>query len=289
MEQYTNKNASGQSSTTPKSGRTNTNGNKNDSPQRRKTPNQATSSLISTTNSAITTNGNSDFESGDETQHHSLNGYNTETFTSTTAINVDSDTTSTSSQTSSEHDQQGTTIINQTQTYNISPTTNWPDDRTSRFTTNNLASSQQITTKSLSQTSPSINVPVTAILCSPKPNNNNNNNNNNNSLTESTNNNNTVKNYDQLPEYKLFSSNIPSIHNLFFGNNENSQQSHRPLINGIDHDVREIEKRLMGIKIKNKSDTSIIDLYFLDNGLNNRDASYSQTQENDELGKIEYN
>jgi CCR4-NOT transcription complex subunit 4 len=72
MEQYTNKNASGQSSTTPKSGRTNTNGNKNDSPQRRKTPNQATS-LISTTNSAITTNGNSDFESGDETQHHSLN------------------------------------------------------------------------------------------------------------------------------------------------------------------------------------------------------------------------
>jgi hypothetical protein len=247
MEQYTNKNASGQSNTTPKSGRTNTNGNKNDSPQRRKTPNQATS-LISTTNSAITTNGNSDFESGDETQHHSLNGYNTETFTSTTAINVDSDTTSTSSQTSSEHDQQGTTTtINQTQTYNISPTTNWPDERTSRFTTNNLASSQQMPTKSLSQTSPSINVPVTAILCSPKTNNNN------NSLAESTNNNNTVKNYDQLPEYKLFSSNIPSIHNLFFGNNENSQQSHRPLINGIDHDVREIEKRLMGMRRKIKA------------------------------------
>ena len=51
---------------------------------------------------------------------------------------------------------------------------------------------------------------------------------------------------DQVPEYKLFSTNIPPIHNLFFANNENGQQSHRPLINGTDHDVREIEKRLMG-------------------------------------------
>jgi hypothetical protein len=182
-------------------------------------------------------------ESGDEIHHHSSNGYNTETFTSTTAINVDSDTTSTSSQTSSEHDPQIAPSTIQTQTYNMSPTTNWPEDRTSFFATNNLASSQSLsqptTTKSLSQTSTSINIPVTAILCSPK-------NTNNNLLTESTNNN-TVKNFDQVPEYKLFSSNIPSIHHLFFGNNENGQQSHRPLTNGIDHDVREIEKRLMGI------------------------------------------
>jgi len=244
MEQYTNKTASGQSSTTPKSGRTTVNGNKIDSPQRRKNGNQATS-LLPTTNSAISTNGNSDFESGDETHHHSLNGYNPETFTSTTAINVDSDTTSTSSQTSSEHDPQVPSSTNQTQTYNnISPTTNWPDDRTALFATNNLASSSQqqappplpssqtttTTTKSSSQS--------TTILSSPK-------NTNNNLLTESTNN--TVKTFDQLPEYKLFSSNLPSIHNIFFGNNENSQQSHRPLINGIDHDVREIEKRLMGM------------------------------------------
>ena len=85
MEQYTNKTSSGQSSTTPKSGRTNTNGyrasyhicfclnfcfcfsNTTDSPHRRKNVNQATS-LLSTTNSAISTNGHSDFESGDETQ-----------------------------------------------------------------------------------------------------------------------------------------------------------------------------------------------------------------------------
>jgi hypothetical protein len=53
---------------------------------------------------------------------------------------------------------------------------------------------------------------------------------------------NTVKNFDQLPEYKLFSSNAPSIHSILFGNNDNSQ----PRINGIDHDLREIEKRLMG-------------------------------------------
>ena len=200
--------------------------------------------------------------------HHSLNGYTTETFPSTTAINVDSDTTSTSSQTSSEHDPQITSSTNPTQTYNHSPTTNWPDDRTSIFTTNNLASSQQpqtTTSKSSSQISPSMNLSVPNILPSPKTNNNNNN--NNNLLTESTNNNHTVKNFDQVPEYKLFSSNVPSIHHFFFGNNENGQQSHRPLINGIDHDVREIEKRLM------------------ENCLTNGDtSSYSQIQENDELG-----
>ena len=80
-----------------------------------------------------------------------------------------------------------------------------------------------------------------------------------NLLTESTNNNNhnnnaTVKNFDQVPEYKLFSSNVPSIHTILFGNNENSQwtqASQRPLMNGSDHDVREIEKRLMGTKGSN--------------------------------------
>ncbi|CAF5095871.1 unnamed protein product, partial [Rotaria magnacalcarata] len=53
---------------------------KNDSPQRRKTPSQTTSSLL-TSNSAISTNGQSDLESGDEIHHHSLNGYNAEPFT----------------------------------------------------------------------------------------------------------------------------------------------------------------------------------------------------------------
>jgi hypothetical protein len=57
--------------------------------------------------------------------------------------------------------------------------------------------------------------------------------------------NHTVKSFDQLPEYKLFSSNGPSIHSILFGNNGNPQ----PVMNGIDHDLREIEKRLMG-KIK---------------------------------------
>lgn len=240
---------------------------KNSSPQRRKHHNQA-ASLLPTTDGAITTNGHSDFESGDEIHHHSLNGYTTETFTSTTAINVDSDTTSTSSQTSSEHDPQITPSTIQTQTYNnISPNPNWSEERTSFFATNNnnnLASSQSLLlppppslptsiNKPLSQTSTSINAPVTALLCSPKLS-------NNNLLTESTNNNHTVKNFDQIPEYKLFSSNNPPLHNLFFCNNENGQQSHRPLINGIDHDVREIEKRLLGMNIKDVNETfSIIE------------------------------
>lgn len=49
----------------------------------------------------------------------------------------------------------------------------------------------------------------------------------------------TVNNFDQVPEYKLFSSNAPSIHSILFGNNENSQTA-------VDHDIRAIEKKLMG-------------------------------------------
>ncbi|CAF4369027.1 unnamed protein product, partial [Rotaria magnacalcarata] len=96
----------------------------------------------------------------------------------TNPINVDSDTTSTSSQTSSEHDPQVTSLVVQAQTYTASPTTNWSEERTSFFATNNLASSQQATTtsKSSSQASPSLNVPVNSLLSSP----------NNNLLTEST-------------------------------------------------------------------------------------------------------
>ncbi|CAF4618199.1 unnamed protein product, partial [Rotaria magnacalcarata] len=56
MDQFTSKNASGQTNTTPKTTRTGVNGKKNDSPQRRKTPSQTTSSLL-TSNSAISTNG----------------------------------------------------------------------------------------------------------------------------------------------------------------------------------------------------------------------------------------
>ena len=272
--------------------------NKTESSQRRKTPHQA-ASLTSTSNSAISTNGNSDFDSGDETQHHTTNGYSNEPFPNPSAINVDSDATSTSSQTSSEHDPQVSslpTTNNPTQTYQISPNNNWSEDQTSIFTANNLPSSQLPLTpsnsKSLPQTSPSI--PVNNHVYSSKTTHHNN---NNNLLTESTNNNNNhhhhhhqpaVKTLDQVPEYKLFSSNGPSIHNLLFGNNENGQQSRRTLINGNDHDVREIEKRLMGMG-KNKFHSS--DRSFsspLENGLSNGDSSsYSQIQENDELGRID--
>ena len=80
-------------------------------------------------------------------------------------------------------------------------------------------------------------MPVTSLLCSS----------NDNLLTETSSNNNTVKNFDQLPEYKLFNSNIPSIHSLLFGNTE---QSSRSLVHNSEHDVREIEKRLMGMNKK---------------------------------------
>ena len=174
---------------------------------------------------------------------------------SATVINVDSDSTSTSSQTSSEHDPQIAPLTTQTHVYQVSPTTNWPDERTSFFATNSLASSQTTSTTATKPVSPSMNAPVTAMLASPKAPTTTTTA-NHNLLTESTNNNNhnnnaTVKNFDQVPEYKLFSSNIPSIHTLLFGNNENSQwtqASQRPLMNGSDHDVREIEKRLMGTK-----------------------------------------
>ncbi len=116
-------------------------------------------------------------------------------FSSTTAINGDtlngdSDLSSASSQTSSEHDPSLRT--------RVSPMKTWPDESINFYP--------------------------------------NNNNNNNNLVPNEIP---TVKNFDQLPEYKLFSSNTPSIHSILFGNNENPQT-------GIDHDLREIEKRLMG-------------------------------------------
>lgn len=236
--------------------------NKSESSQRRKTPHQA-ASLTSTSNSAISTNGNSDFDSGDESQHPPINGYSNEPFPNPSAINVDSDAASTSSQTSSEHDPQVPTTNNPTQTYHTSPNNNWSEDQTSIFTANNLPSSQlPSNSKSLPQISPSI--PVNNHVYSAKTTHHHNN--NNNLLTESTNNNNNhhhhhhhpaVKTLEQVPEYKLFSSNGPSIHNLLFGNNENGQQSRRTLINGNDHDVREIEKRLMGM-----GSTDFINLFF---------------------------
>ncbi len=128
-------------------------------------------------------------------------------FNSTTAINGDtlngdSDLSSTSSQTSSEHDPSIQT--------HVSPTKTWPDEPRNFYPNNspNLVS-------------------------------------NNSRKDNPSNDLNTVKNFDQIPEYKLFSSNGPSIHSILFGNNENTQ----PKTNGIDHDLREIEKRLMG-KIK---------------------------------------
>ncbi|CAF3016204.1 unnamed protein product [Rotaria sp. Silwood2] len=258
MEQYTNKTISD----TPKTGRTTANGNKSESSQKRKGP-----TPLLTTNDSNTTmptsnilNGHSDLESGDETNnnnnntttsnHHALNGYHNDTFTSTTAINGDtlngdSDISSTSSQTSSEHD---SSLRTQIPTY-ISPSTNWPDESGSFYPTNNnnnnnnLASSSQL-----------INKPSVSNVLNPLR----------DIQSNETTINNTVKVYDQLPEYKLFSSNSPSIHSILFGKNENTQQPQRPIINGIDHDLREIEKRLIASSLDN--------------------TSYSQTQENDELG-----
>ncbi|CAF3915495.1 unnamed protein product [Rotaria sordida] len=250
MEQYMNKTMLD----TPKTGRTTVNGNKSESSSQKR--NGPTPLLTTTTNDSNTiisasniVNGHSDLESGDETNnttsnHHSLNGYHNDTFTSTTAINGDtlngdSDISSTSSQTSSEHDP---SLRTQISTYNISPSTNWPDESGNFYPTNNnlvSSSSSQLINKT------SVSNPLKDIQS--------------NEIT-----NNTVKVFDQIPEYKLFSSNSPSIHSILFGKNENIQQSQRPLINGIDHDLREIEKRLLESSLDN--------------------TSYSQTQENDELG-----
>lgn len=148
---------------------------------------------------------------------------------STTAINGDtlngdSDMSSTSSQTSSEHDP---SLRTQIQTYNISPTKTWPDESTPYFLPPPPADL-------ISTTTQLPNRPVAPTTF--------------NSLKDIPSNDSSVKTFDQVPEYKLFGSNGPSIHSLLFGNNENSQQqqSQRPVINGIDHDLREIEKRLMG-------------------------------------------
>ena len=180
---------------------------------------------------------------------------------STTTINVDSDSTSTSSHTSSEHDPQvaSSASTNPTQAYHVSPTTNWPEERTSFFSANNLAPSQSNTSKPLS---PPMNTPVSTLHYSspnaasshPLPDSthhasattNHHHNNDNHHHHHHT-----VKAIDQVPEYKLFSSNTPSLRTILFGNNENHQSnsalSHRPLLNDADHDVRVIEKRLMGM------------------------------------------
>ena len=142
----------------------------------------------------------------------------------------DSDSSSTSSQTSSEHDP---TSRVQHETYNASPATNWPEENASMFASNNLAPSSQSTNTSSS---------TRTLLHSPK-----------NTRAGETNGaaaaTATVNHNDPLPEYKLFGSNAPSIHTILFGNTDNSQsisQSHRPLTNGIDHELEDIERRLMG-------------------------------------------
>lgn len=65
-------------------------------------------------------------------------------------------------------------------------------------------------------------------------------------LDSSSNGTTTVKSSDPIPEYKLFGSNTPSIHTILFGNSEHSTTLNRPFINTHEHDVREIEKKLMG-------------------------------------------
>ena len=182
-----------------------------------------------------------------------------ENSSSTTANHVDSDSTSTSSQTSSEHEPQivGSSTL-QNAPYHHSQTNQWSDDRPSFI----ASSSSQRTplspslnlTSTLPPTMPSFPHPPTITTS------------NNHLLTESTHNHHphtthnssttVMKSSDQLPEYKLFGSNTPSIHTILFGMNDNSQghstsssssSSHRPFINSHEHDVREIEKKLMGI------------------------------------------
>ena len=99
---------------------------------------------------------------------------------------MDSDLSSTSSQTSSEHEPAVQA--------RISPMTTWPDERNQSFLRTNESST------------------------------------------------------DQVPEYKLFGTNAPSLHTILFGNNENTQPR-------IDQNYKENDKQR------------------------------SQIQENDELGR----
>ena len=159
-------------------------------------------------------------------------------FVSTTAINGDtlngdSDASSTSSQTSSEHDPSSR---GQLPTLNVSPSTNWPGGSSSIFPTTNLLSSNQPTNSS-SSISPAVTAPFNGNSQS-RPN-------------DTTQPNSTVKHPDHVPEYKLFGSNTPSIHTLFFGTNENTQTrapSHYHGSNGIDHELEDLEKRLSGMR-----------------------------------------
>lgn len=243
---------------------------KNDSSQKRPLP--LITPLLTTTNDLHSNllmpnsaNGHSDLESGDEinsittaSNHHLFNGLNNDTFTrytlitshrcslttdfalhSTTAINGDtlngdSDASSTSSQTSSEHDPSSRAQLGN---LNVSPSTNWPGQSTSTYPTTNLLSSNQPTNSSSSSSiSPSVNALFNGNSQS-RPNDN------------TTQPNSTVKHLDHVPEYKLFGSNTPSIHTLLFGTNENTQsrsQSHYPGSNGINHELDDLEKRLSG-------------------------------------------
>lgn len=71
-----------------------------------------------------------------------------------------------------------------------------------------------------------------------------------NCLTNATTMNNAMKPVDQMPEYKPFNTNTPSLHAMLFANldngHSNSVTNHRPLLNGLGHDVREVEKKLFG-------------------------------------------
>ena len=145
---------------------------------------------------------------------------------------VDSDSSSTSSQTSSEHDP---TSRIQHETYNASSATNWPDESASMFASNTLAASSQSTnatssTRTLLHSPKNIRAGETNISTT---------------TAAAT----TVNHNGPLPEYKLFGSNTPSLHTILFGNTDNSpsiSQSHRPMTNGIDHALEDIERRMMG-------------------------------------------
>lgn len=119
------------------------------------------------------------------------------------------------------------------------------------------------------------------------------------SSTETKKANSTVKNVDQMPEYKLFGSNTPSIHTLFFGANENiqtRQQSHQSMSNGIDQQLNDLSKRLLGRNASEANptfhDVTINPLYFLrslletDFSNSNKPPTFLQTQESDELGNV---
>ena len=150
-------------------------------------------------------------------------------------LHGESDLSSTSSQASSEHDP---LLRTQIQTCNMSPLRICSDDSANLYTSNNHSNTNYKNNNFTLSPSTNNKSSLSNVLNPSKD-----------VQSSETVINHTVKIFDQLPEYKLFASNGPSIHSILLGKNESNQQSQRPSTNGIDHNLREIEKRFMGILI----------------------------------------